>query len=170
MDRWAWWATVHRVAQSQTLLKQLSMHACNCMHATCEVVNILAKVTEPGKPTVHNLNPEQTKSILLLYSMLFPLLFAFLIQSYQKSYIFQIYLLTKQMLVSKVLPLFQIFWNFATKIILRKNFWTTQEYLFQYVTRILSLGSYPSLLSPLLFIISILRTQLISASHIAFST
>ena len=26
MDRGAWWATVHRVAQSQTQLKQLSMH------------------------------------------------------------------------------------------------------------------------------------------------
>ena len=28
MDRGAWWAAVHRVAQSQTQLKQLSMHAC----------------------------------------------------------------------------------------------------------------------------------------------
>ena len=28
MDRGAWWAAVHRVAQSQILLKQLSMHAC----------------------------------------------------------------------------------------------------------------------------------------------
>ena len=27
MDRGAWWATVHRVAQSWTLLKQLSMPA-----------------------------------------------------------------------------------------------------------------------------------------------
>ena len=27
MDRGAWWAAVHRVAQSQTLLKWLSMHA-----------------------------------------------------------------------------------------------------------------------------------------------
>ena len=27
-DRGAWWAAVHRVAQSQTKLKQLSMHAC----------------------------------------------------------------------------------------------------------------------------------------------
>ena len=31
MDRGAWWATVHGVAQSGTWLKQLSMHA--CMHA-----------------------------------------------------------------------------------------------------------------------------------------
>ena len=28
MDRGAWWATVHRVAKNQTLLKQLNMHAC----------------------------------------------------------------------------------------------------------------------------------------------
>ena len=28
MDRRAWWAAVHRVAQSQTRLKRLSMHAC----------------------------------------------------------------------------------------------------------------------------------------------
>ena len=28
MDRGAWWATIHRVAQSQTQLKRLSMHAC----------------------------------------------------------------------------------------------------------------------------------------------
>ena len=27
MDRGAWWATVHRIAQSQTRLKQLSTHA-----------------------------------------------------------------------------------------------------------------------------------------------
>ena len=26
MNRWAWWATVHRAAKSQTLLKKLSMH------------------------------------------------------------------------------------------------------------------------------------------------
>ena len=30
MDRGAWWAAVHRVAQSRTQLKQLSTHA--CMH------------------------------------------------------------------------------------------------------------------------------------------
>ena len=28
VDRGAWWAAIHRVAQSQTQLKQLSMHAC----------------------------------------------------------------------------------------------------------------------------------------------
>ena len=28
MDRGAWWTAVHRVTQSQTQLKQLSMHAC----------------------------------------------------------------------------------------------------------------------------------------------
>ena len=31
VDRGAWWASVHRVAQSRTWLKRLSMHA--CMHA-----------------------------------------------------------------------------------------------------------------------------------------
>ena len=31
VDRGAWWAAVHRVAQSRTQLKRLSMHA--CMHA-----------------------------------------------------------------------------------------------------------------------------------------
>ena len=28
VDRGAWWSAVHGVAQSQTQLKQLSMHAC----------------------------------------------------------------------------------------------------------------------------------------------
>ena len=28
MDRGAWWATVHRVAKSQTRLKRLGMHTC----------------------------------------------------------------------------------------------------------------------------------------------
>ena len=28
MDRIAWWAAVHSVAQNQTQLKQLSIHAC----------------------------------------------------------------------------------------------------------------------------------------------
>ena len=31
MDRGTWWATAHRVTQSRTQLKQLTMHACsNC--------------------------------------------------------------------------------------------------------------------------------------------
>ena len=29
MDKGAWWAAVHRVAQSRTRLKRFSMHACN---------------------------------------------------------------------------------------------------------------------------------------------
>ena len=29
LDREPWWATVHRVAQSQTHLKELGMHACD---------------------------------------------------------------------------------------------------------------------------------------------
>ena len=35
MDRWAWQATVHRVTQSWTWLKQLSMHACFTMFPWC---------------------------------------------------------------------------------------------------------------------------------------
>ena len=31
MDRGTWWATVHRVAKSQTLLKQLSVPACEVL-------------------------------------------------------------------------------------------------------------------------------------------
>ena len=36
-DKGAWQATVHRVAQSQTRLKQLSTYACKgiCAHFTC---------------------------------------------------------------------------------------------------------------------------------------
>ena len=37
MDRGAWWATVYRVAKSQTLLKWLSMHAHMCTHAYIHV-------------------------------------------------------------------------------------------------------------------------------------
>ena len=152
MDRWG----LHRVRHDWSDLA--------CIHAT---VNILVKVTEPGKATVTIWTQIKPNPFCSSTAMLFPLPFAFLTRSYQKSYIFQIYLLTKQMLVSIMLSLFQLFWNFATKIILRENFWTTQEYLFQYVTRILSLGSYHSLLSPVLFIISILGTQLTSTSHIS---
>ena len=41
VDRGAWWAVVHRVAQSRTRLKWLSMHACigkgngNPLHCSC---------------------------------------------------------------------------------------------------------------------------------------
>ena len=35
MDRGAWWATVHRVAKSQTWLEQLSMHASILLHKLC---------------------------------------------------------------------------------------------------------------------------------------
>ena len=41
MDRGAWWATVHRVAKSQTWLKQLRTHA---------------HVTEPGSQRSINYN------------------------------------------------------------------------------------------------------------------
>ena len=40
VDRGAWWAAVHRVAQSQTQLKQLSVHACKDL--------IYSTRTEPG--------------------------------------------------------------------------------------------------------------------------
>ena len=36
MDREAWWATVHRVAKSQTQLKQLSMHTLCCIFESCQ--------------------------------------------------------------------------------------------------------------------------------------
>ena len=38
-DRRAWWATVHRVAKSQTGLKQLSTHACKLtyIHIVLEI-------------------------------------------------------------------------------------------------------------------------------------
>ena len=32
MERGAWWATIHRVAKSQTLLKRLSVHTCAHTH------------------------------------------------------------------------------------------------------------------------------------------
>ena len=37
MNRGAWWATVHRVAKSQTLLKRLSTHSTNlnCVCGLC---------------------------------------------------------------------------------------------------------------------------------------
>ena len=38
MDRGAWWATVHRVAQSQTRLKQLSMHTCMQAYRGCQIL------------------------------------------------------------------------------------------------------------------------------------
>ena len=38
MDREAWWATVHRVAQSQTRLKQLSLHMCMQAYRGCQIL------------------------------------------------------------------------------------------------------------------------------------
>ena len=35
VDRRAWWAAVHRVAQSQTRLKRLSMPACDLQTLSC---------------------------------------------------------------------------------------------------------------------------------------
>ena len=42
MDRGAWWATVHRVAQSQTQLKWLNMQA--CMHTYLAVPGLSCSV------------------------------------------------------------------------------------------------------------------------------
>ena len=42
MDRGAWWATVQRVAQSQTRLKQLSKHAGTHTH-TMEYYSAITK-------------------------------------------------------------------------------------------------------------------------------
>ena len=39
MDRGAWWATVHRVVQSQTPLKWLSMHVQDIMYSTVNNIN-----------------------------------------------------------------------------------------------------------------------------------
>ena len=40
MDRGAWWATVYRVAQSQTRLKQLSTYARGTYQLFCRCPNI----------------------------------------------------------------------------------------------------------------------------------
>ena len=45
MDREAWWATVHRVAKSQTLLKRLNMHIVGKDHSTFGYHCSLYKVT-----------------------------------------------------------------------------------------------------------------------------
>ena len=38
MDRQAWWTTVHKVSQSKTSLKQLSMHALDCSSFSWELL------------------------------------------------------------------------------------------------------------------------------------
>ena len=40
MDRGAWWATVHRVAQSWTRLKRLSMHTASKRVSVCVIVYV----------------------------------------------------------------------------------------------------------------------------------
>lgn len=47
------------------------------------------------------------------------------------------------------------------EVFLRDNLWTTQEHLFQHIIRMLSLDSYLSLLSPLLFILPIVMNSAI---------
>ena len=42
MDRGAWWATVHKVAKSQTQLKQLSTHASHSISShDCIIIYLL---------------------------------------------------------------------------------------------------------------------------------
>ena len=40
MDRGAWWAAVHRVTQSGTQLKQLSLHACMALPLTSDPTSL----------------------------------------------------------------------------------------------------------------------------------
>ena len=49
MDTGAWWATVNRVAQSQTQLKQLGMHAQSYCIAEGTIFNIQVETTYKGK-------------------------------------------------------------------------------------------------------------------------
>ena len=56
MDRGAWWATVHRVAKSQTRLKRLSMHSCKTLHSRLsrwEFIPILflRQINSPPNPS-----------------------------------------------------------------------------------------------------------------------
>ena len=58
MDREAWWATVHRVSQSQARLKQLGTHV--------KMDSILYKALSGGLPTSSSLRiPKQMSSNLM---------------------------------------------------------------------------------------------------------
>ena len=67
VDRGAWWAAVHRAAQSRTRLKQLSMHA--CMHSwgnqSSESVNDSSEITLSTKSKL-GVQPRLSDSDLLL--------------------------------------------------------------------------------------------------------
>ena len=56
MDRGAWWAAVQRVAQSQTRLKRLSMHACigegNATHSSIPAWRIRGTQEPGGLPSM----------------------------------------------------------------------------------------------------------------------
>ena len=56
IERGAWWATVHRVAQSWTRLKRFSTHACTSLH-TCSrrVCEYFQRRTRPGIIDFHSL-------------------------------------------------------------------------------------------------------------------
>ena len=68
VDRGAWWATVHGVAQGQTRLKQLSTARCNYIHTLLLVS--LAKVLNSWP--LHSLIYNTLHFGLLLLNLLFP--------------------------------------------------------------------------------------------------
>ena len=65
MDRGTWWATVHRVAKSQTRLKQLSMHTCTLQTAN-QHIDILAQNVKkrPSLPWSGSLGQQMEKRTL----------------------------------------------------------------------------------------------------------
>ena len=62
MDRGAWWATVHRIAKSQTWLKRLSTHAaCTGWRLGCLGWHLLGNIWEqdpPRLPVSHDFFPD----------------------------------------------------------------------------------------------------------------
>ena len=64
MDTGAWKATVHRVAQNRTRLKQLRMHPCTylLMAESKELKSFLMKVKEESEKTGLRLNIQKIKS------------------------------------------------------------------------------------------------------------
>ena len=52
MDRGAWWATVHRVAKSQTRLKQLGMHAEDTLKPYQKITQVMVVQSVKNLPAV----------------------------------------------------------------------------------------------------------------------
>ena len=52
MDRGAWWATVHRVAKSQTRLKQLGMHAEDTLKPCQKITQVMVVQSVKNLPAV----------------------------------------------------------------------------------------------------------------------